>query len=316
VQKLVRQTDQVVFSFDGDGAGRRAATRAMEAVLPFATDTRAFRFLFLPPEHDPDSYVRAEGPEAFERCIAEALPLSTQMLQVAAVDCDKATPEGRARLVAQAEPLWRALPAGVLRLQMVKAFAEAAQLEHAELAERWGVAPQRPARSGGDVPRREGRGDWGGGSRDGRDGRRDGRFNRDGRRGGGASDLMSSLGAPGGGRRPTARKPEDRAAWLLLQRSEWWPRLTPAEHDLLCALPGWHGELFRHLDQLHMETEPLAWPELRETLTQFDWMASAVALVDLAEDGIEPLEEDLPHAIRQISVASDKADANRFLGRT
>ncbi|MBP7394969.1 MAG: DNA primase, partial [Zoogloea sp.] len=61
VQKLLRFTEQVVFSFDGDAAGRRAAGRALEAALPHATDTRSFRFLFLPAEHDPDSYVRAFG---------------------------------------------------------------------------------------------------------------------------------------------------------------------------------------------------------------------------------------------------------------
>src|SRR5450755_2474840 len=59
VQKLVRFTDSVVFSFDGDAAGRRAAGRALEASLPHATDTRTVRFLYLPSDHDPDSYVRA-----------------------------------------------------------------------------------------------------------------------------------------------------------------------------------------------------------------------------------------------------------------
>ena len=61
VQKLFRFTDSVVFSFDGDAAGRRAARRALEASLPHASDTRTIRFLFLPPEHDPDSYVREHG---------------------------------------------------------------------------------------------------------------------------------------------------------------------------------------------------------------------------------------------------------------
>ena len=69
LQKLFRFTDSVVFSFDGDKAGRRAAARALEASLPHATDTRTIRFLFLPPEHDPDSYVREFGAEAFrQRC--------------------------------------------------------------------------------------------------------------------------------------------------------------------------------------------------------------------------------------------------------
>jgi DNA primase len=62
VQKLMRQTDAVVFSFDGDAAGRRAARRALEACLPHVADNKTIRFLFLPAEHDPDSYVREEEP--------------------------------------------------------------------------------------------------------------------------------------------------------------------------------------------------------------------------------------------------------------
>ena len=80
VRKLFRFTDSVVFSFDGDAAGQRAATRALEAALPHATDLRTIRFLFLPPEHDPDSFVRAEGAAAFERFVAQAVPLSRQMV--------------------------------------------------------------------------------------------------------------------------------------------------------------------------------------------------------------------------------------------
>lgn len=75
VSKLFRFTDAVVFSFDGDAAGRRAAARALEAALPHATDLRSVRFLFLPPEHDPDSFVRERGPAAFEAAVAAAVPL-------------------------------------------------------------------------------------------------------------------------------------------------------------------------------------------------------------------------------------------------
>ena len=115
VQKLFRFTDQVVFSFDGDAAGRRAAGRALEAALPFATDTRRITFLFLPPEHDPDSYIRAHGPEAFEQCLKQAVPLSRQLLDHAAQDCDLDSAEGRARLLAQALPLLATFPEGTLQ---------------------------------------------------------------------------------------------------------------------------------------------------------------------------------------------------------
>src|SRR5204862_4422329 len=64
MQKLFRFTDSVVFSFDGDAAGRRAAGRALEAALPHATDTRTIRFLLLPPEHGPESDAREHGADA------------------------------------------------------------------------------------------------------------------------------------------------------------------------------------------------------------------------------------------------------------
>ena len=72
VHKLFRFTDSVVFSFDGDDAGRRAAHKALAAALPLASDVRSIKFLFLPPEHDPDSFIRAEGAEAFRQAVQAA----------------------------------------------------------------------------------------------------------------------------------------------------------------------------------------------------------------------------------------------------
>jgi DNA primase len=88
VQKLFRFTDNVVFSFDGDGAGRRAARKALDGALPYATDVRSIKFLFLPQEHDPDSYIREKGSEAFSSCVAQATPLSKFLIEVASEGCD------------------------------------------------------------------------------------------------------------------------------------------------------------------------------------------------------------------------------------
>ena len=101
VAKLFRFTDHVVFSFDGDAAGRRAAGRALEAALPHASDLRTIRFLFLPPEHDPDSFVREHGAAAFEQQVAAAVPLSRMLLQTAQDGCDL---RGRRRPRAHAGP--------------------------------------------------------------------------------------------------------------------------------------------------------------------------------------------------------------------
>jgi DNA primase len=99
VQKLFRFTDSVVFSFDGDAAGRRAARKALDGALPFASDTRNVKFLFLPAEHDPDSFVREHGTDAFARLVSDATPLSRFVMEVARDGCDIDTAEGRALLV-------------------------------------------------------------------------------------------------------------------------------------------------------------------------------------------------------------------------
>ncbi|KPF95415.1 DNA primase, partial [beta proteobacterium AAP121] len=153
MQKLFRFTDSVVFSFDGDKAGRRAAARALEAALPHATDLRSVKFLFLPPEHDPDTYVRELGAAAFEQQVVQAVPLSRQLIELASEDADLSSAEGRARMLAQAKPLWMALPDGALKRQLLPELARQAQLALADLSSLWGgaaapaPAAQRP-RSG------------------------------------------------------------------------------------------------------------------------------------------------------------------------
>jgi DNA primase len=149
VQKLFRFTDSVVFSFDGDGAGRRAARKALDGALPYATDVRSIKFLFLPAEHDPDSYVREFGQEAFAEQIKQAMPLSRFLIEAASADCDLQTAEGRARLSSQARPLWQLLPEGALKQQLLSELAQLIQLETAGLEKLWGqqaASDQRFAR--------------------------------------------------------------------------------------------------------------------------------------------------------------------------
>ena len=112
VHKLFRFSDRIVFSFDGDSAGRRAARKALEAAIPYASDTREIKFLFLPSEHDPDSFIRANGADAFEQAVAQATPLSQFLVDAAGADLDLSTAEGRAHFLSQAKALWLALPEG------------------------------------------------------------------------------------------------------------------------------------------------------------------------------------------------------------
>ncbi|WP_338798988.1 DNA primase [Acidovorax sp. DW039] len=145
VHKLLRFTDAVVFSFDGDAAGRRAARKALDAALPYASDTRSIKFLFLPAEHDPDSYIREHGTEAFAQYIAQATPLSRFLIEAASEGCDLATAEGRAHMASNARPLWASLPEGVLRRQLLGELAQLMQLPANDLAQLWSQAAAQEA---------------------------------------------------------------------------------------------------------------------------------------------------------------------------
>jgi DNA primase len=129
---LLRQTDEVVFCFDGDAAGRRAAWHALEVSLPSLADHKTIRFLFLPAEHDPDSFVREEGPEAFEKRLGEARPLSEFFLDELKGRVDTETAEGRSRLVYEAKPLLKQVSAPTLQLQLLKSLAEMAGMTQEE----------------------------------------------------------------------------------------------------------------------------------------------------------------------------------------
>ncbi|MCD0502426.1 DNA primase [Bordetella petrii] len=144
VKKLLRASDRVIFSFDGDAAGRRAAWRALQACLPVLRDDIAIRFLFLPAEHDPDSYVRELGAEAFRACLAEAMALSRFLLEELASRHNLAEAEGRASCLHEAKPLLAAIPECALRLQIEREMARQVQLTPEEMAQVLSQAPARP----------------------------------------------------------------------------------------------------------------------------------------------------------------------------
>ena len=135
IQKVLRQTDEVVFCFDGDAAGRKAAWHALEVSLPHLADNKAMRFLFLPSEHDPDSFVREKGKEAFEKKLETAWPLSEFLLEELKGRADLATAEGRSRLVHEAKPLLKQISARGLQLQLLKSVADTAGMTQEEAAQ-------------------------------------------------------------------------------------------------------------------------------------------------------------------------------------
>ncbi len=145
VSRLLRLADQLVFCFDGDAAGRKAAWRALEVSLPLALDHKPIRFLFLPQGEDPDSAIRAHGAEAFERAVRQAQTLSSFLLSELRAQADLATPEGRSALLAAARPHLQCTEAPGLRLQLVKEVAELARVSQEEAEQLLGLAqPNAP----------------------------------------------------------------------------------------------------------------------------------------------------------------------------
>ena len=128
LQRAFRFTNEVVFCFDGDNAGRKAARRAMENALPTMEDGRQIKFLYLPEGEDPDTLVRQLGEEKFTRLIEAASPLEQFLFEELSQDIDTQTMEGRARLCKLAAPLIDQLPRGVYRELMFQQLASRTQL--------------------------------------------------------------------------------------------------------------------------------------------------------------------------------------------
>lgn len=129
VQKLLRHTDEIVFCFDGDEAGTKAAWRALETSLPQLRDGKDIKFLFLPEKEDPDSYVRKYGGGAFEALLEKAQSLSVFLCNELASRVNLGTSEGRARLIQQAGPLLSQINAPVFAFMLMKRISELAGVD-------------------------------------------------------------------------------------------------------------------------------------------------------------------------------------------
>lgn len=236
VGKLFRFTEHIVFSFDGDKAGQRAASRALQSALPHLTERRSARFLFLPTEHDPDSYVREHGAAAFDALVEEAKPLSAHLIEVASEGCRLDAPEGRARLMAQARPLLELLPSGLLQRQLVGEIARLARVGDDEVIESPSSRPSSAQRVDdaprGDLPLRK-------------------------RRPTSTPRNRSTLMAP---------TPEDQLLRLLLVNASWWERLSADQHEKLLQRDTPHARVLGWLDRTIADHGALAWASLRPLL--------------------------------------------------
>ena len=257
-------------------AARPAA--ALEASLPHASDTRSFRFLFLPPEHDPDTFVRERGAAAFEQAIAEAVPLSRQVVALAGEDVDLATAEGGRASSPTRGRCGRPCPTAC---SSASCSARSRRAAHCRC---------RPAR----------RGRWGHGAparRRARDGAR-----------GGATRLAAAAARPGQGEPARPRRLDAAAREPLVgdpERRRPCPALRPARLARRAVpLSRPRGHRARRLSRGRL---------LRERMTVEPWADAALALVDAEDPAIEPLADDLPRSIDQLRQAACEraSDARR-----
>jgi len=135
IELMFKQVNEIVFCFDGDAAGRRAAWRALESALPALRDGRQAGFLFLPDGEDPDSLVRVEGKELFEDRLKRATPLGEYLFEHLKEEIDTHSLEGKARFAKTAQPLIALLPQGVLRQLMTQKLSELTGLDTHTLAQ-------------------------------------------------------------------------------------------------------------------------------------------------------------------------------------
>ncbi len=129
LQRLFRYTNEIVFCFDGDNAGRTAAWRALQVIFPLMHDSLQIRFLFLPDGEDPDSLVQKEGKAAFEKRIESALSLSDFFFQGIARQCDMNTMEGRARFAALSLAQIKQLPDSLFKNMMLDELSKRARID-------------------------------------------------------------------------------------------------------------------------------------------------------------------------------------------
>ena len=150
---LFRNAADVYFCFDGDAAGRRAAWRAVESILPRMKEGRQAGFLFLPEGEDPDSLVRKEGTAGFEARLAQATPLSEFFFREQSIDIRLDTLDGRARLTEHCRPLLAQIPDGAFRDLMQQRLTELSGLAHTPAAV-WPISAPTRRRPAGPTPRR------------------------------------------------------------------------------------------------------------------------------------------------------------------
>ena len=145
IKKLMRYTQEVVFCFDGDHAGKEAAWRALNNALEALNDNLNLKFLFLPNNHDPDSYIREHSNENFEEMVEASLPFSEYLIKYLTQNNDLSSQEKKVKLLNEVEPILKKINASKLKLLLRKKIATLLELNSQDMNQIFGAATSSKA---------------------------------------------------------------------------------------------------------------------------------------------------------------------------
>ena len=154
IKKLLRYTEQIIFCFDGDDAGRTASWRAMNNALISVTDATQLKFLFLPDGYDPDSFVKENSSKDFEMLAKNATPLTEYIIKYLTKDNDLVNSEEKVKFLNDIKPIFEQINASKLLLLFKKRIAEMINLDMNEIDQILEIKKNYIKESGRKVPNR------------------------------------------------------------------------------------------------------------------------------------------------------------------
>jgi DNA primase len=155
IQKLLRYSDKIIFCFDGDNAGKKAARRALENSLAQLSDGKTIQFLFLPENEDPDSFIHHHGKNAFEQLIAQCIPLSEFLLTAYSQELNLRRNEDRAKFIHDIKPQLQSISAPALSILLLKRIAQMCDMELHELELLMEIKRRTARHSQKNIPRKQ-----------------------------------------------------------------------------------------------------------------------------------------------------------------
>ncbi len=144
IKMMFRYTDKIVFCYDGDSAGRHAAWHALEVITPILADNKEINFAFLPEEHDPDSLVREEGLEAFQKFIDKAMSYPEFLVMHNAEQYNLKAPNELTAFIGETVRLISKIPVQAIRVVAIQLLSRASGIPDNQLYDMVNTEGEKP----------------------------------------------------------------------------------------------------------------------------------------------------------------------------